>query len=159
MLHDSQLHDVELTMCIIEVEQGAIEIFLDDFDFSDYDLIILMGVAGDAPTHRIEVLARDIKVTTERPSVPCPKTLLTTMNMSQTGWADHLHRYSYDAGAYYCNYLYYRVLDTIYGGKLQRMGRWIPAVFVHVAPFYNLPLDEGFKELQKIVQQAMDSCK
>ena len=57
---------------------------------------------------------------------------------------------SEDCGRFVCNETYYRTLHQIQSKDLQRRGRPIPAIFVHIPPFDFVPLDRQLEVLLEL---------
>ena len=57
---------------------------------------------------------------------------------------------SEDCGRFVCNETYYRTLHHIQSNDLQRRGRPIPAIFVHIPPFDFIPLDSQLEILLEL---------
>ena len=57
---------------------------------------------------------------------------------------------SEDCGRFVCNETYYRTLHQIQSNGLQRRGRPIPAIFVHIPPFDFVPLDRQLEVLLEL---------
>lgn len=117
---------------------GAIDFF--NTNRQSFDLVIMLGVDERACHFQLELVATDafpdiyedgkMPVVTHR--------YLATSNMAHTMWLPYRQNYSFDAGSYFCNNLYYKLLDAINTGPITlplRPTQLLPACFVHVPPY------------------------
>jgi len=114
------------------------------------DAIIHLGVDASEPDFKLEITASNL-LASKGHGPEGRKRLLTTCNMSSSRWATFLAQYSFDAGSYYCNQLYYSTLTTVYNQPLTRKGSFLPVIFVHVPTFEAIPLEVGLAELKDII--------
>lgn len=121
-----------------------------------FDAIIMLGVAANSKDFRIELLATDVfRECGGELRGRSDRTLLTTCDMSKVSWLQHLSLYSFDAGMYYCNRLYYEVLTRIYSNPLTNDGCFVPALFIHVPAFEQVSLEEGLPKLKSVIKKAI----
>lgn len=164
LLQRQGLDGILCTVKIIQVNSNAVAEFVDALNRTmhteHYDAVVMLGVAGDASNFRIELLAKGIKASlddlVDEKAVP---RLLTTLNMSCLCWCPYLNIYSFDAGSYYCNQLYYDVLELIYKQNITSGSTFLPAVFIHVPPFEQLSVDEGISSLKNIIMAIVESTQ
>lgn len=149
----------EIDRYIVPVSREGVDQFINYLcaNASDYDLIVMMGVAEDALKFRIEMLARDV-IPEDDQECLTPRTLFSTQSFAHLSWHDYIDNFSFNAGTYYCNYIYYHVLDTIYTQMLSGSDeRFLPAVFLHVPPFEAVQLVEGLHWIEDFIGKLMDT--
>ncbi len=118
-----------------------------------YDAIILLGVNGGAADFCLELMATDVPAEGHEKE-PGGK-LITTVNLSNPSWFNNQHLYSFDAGTYYCNQLYYMVLNIVYSRRQVRDDHILPVMFIHVPPFEAVPVSVGLEKLNEIIIAIM----
>lgn len=156
------LEGVQFSTKIIQVNTKAVSEFVDSLEkyllTKTYDAVIMMGVAGDSSDFRIELLAKGIRASLEEPvdEEGIPR-LLTTLNMSRSKWLPYIDLYSFDAGSYYCNQLYYDVLRLTYQQGITVGDTILPVVFIHVPPADRMSSEEGIHRLKSIIRTIMET--
>ncbi len=138
--------------------------------FRDFDAIIHVGLSEKAEKIRLEMCAINesnfrvpdnkgrmiqqtlveksgfalLHTTTHRPSIV-------------TAFEDNeIVELSEDCGGFVCNETYYRTLHEIQSKGLQRRGRSLPAIFVHIPDFNSVPLD---RQLEVILELSARICQ
>lgn len=138
----------------LEVKFRCVDKFINKLDHSN-DLIIHLGVATGAPKLRFEMRACNLKDGTDNdglsfdnlPIEPGISSLLTSfpvdfINKFASANEHHVH-ISNDAGAYLCNYVYFKSLAQ-YKEKSN-------IIFIHLADFQNNELASSSEEQALIV--------
>ena len=129
-----------ITYKILDVSYDAVNVFLDELD-AKFDLIIHTGVAYNNIKTRIEVLAKNKSngkdVLGSEPDndwifengvdlqTTFPKNLINSLMLNY----ENDVVISDDAGAYLCNYIYYK--------SLTKFNKKIPVIFIHVSDFIS----------------------
>lgn len=163
-MQDEGLDGVQLTTKIIPVNAKAVSEFVNSLGKSlltkTYAAVIMMGVAGDSYDFRIELLAKGIRASLEEPfDQDCIPRLLTTLNMSSSQWLPYIGLYSFDAGSYYCNQLYYDVLRLVYQHGITVGNTLLPVVFIHVPPAERMSSEEGVHRLKSIIRTIVETSR
>jgi pyroglutamyl-peptidase len=122
----------------VDVSYDAVNSFVESINY-EYDLIIHMGVASDNALIRFEIIAQNLAIGKDVRNVEL-NTLIENSNISQlkTNFPLTLlekvvekHHgdivFSKDAGAYLCNYIYFKSLFKFQNNT--------PVLFVHIADF------------------------
>lgn len=133
----------ELTFDTLEVSYKAVDLFEKEYENSNYDLVIHLGVATNDNILRFEVRARNersgkdvLGKTPERKEIAQDMADLET-NLSQSQLTEFCSRHpgitriSSDAGTYLCNYIYYNSLFYLRSKT--------KVLFIHIADFFNRP--------------------
>lgn len=145
----------------IEVSYRAADFFIDELRDAAPELLLLVGVAEKASKMRIELVGRnqvggtpDVEGVIAGPGVidpdGPPATLGTLWRDSSLHEETSIREPSTDAGAYLCNYLYYRALT-----RLQN----VSVGFLHVAPFATITAEDQERELGQILAALDHSPK
>ncbi len=144
---------------VLEVSYQAVDTLVDTLR-GRYDLALHMGVASGAPKLRLELLARNAAAGTDVRSVNRDAVIRRgTPDLPTQFPLGLLHAFSSrhadavvvsdDAGAYLCNYLYFR--------SSERLRDATPALFVHVADFHNVSEAAGAGEQAALVVELIRS--
>lgn len=144
------------TCQILEVAYAAVDQFLNELAPESFDLLIMLGVAGQAQKIRQETVGRNRIGSTpdvrgvvlgpgaidpnEGPQIALPSTVLPPTSLH---W-----ELSTDAGDYLCNYLFFRALQRFNGKRVR---------FVHVPPFDVIPKEVQQSELHAFLKQQESS--
>lgn len=152
---------MSLHVCILSVSRPALEELVGGLGGSDYALIVCLGVAP-ADDFQIEVVARNILadgVSGQECVAGQPACLLSTAYLTGNLMKPHFGRLSYNAGDYYCNELYYRCLQHVFGAGAQNFARTglCPVVFIHVPPLHAVSYEDGLARLKDIMQRIIAS--
>lgn len=165
--------DYSVTVEILDVNRASILKLVNKLGQSrirsqPYHLIIMMGVSGSSHQFHVEVLAKPILAEPnqaegdgEANGFTSEYTLMTTINLADNAMTPHNPtQLSFDAGNYFCNELYYRVLSLIYSKKIQNATKTglLPAVFIHVPPPDHVDFALGLLQLQALVHNVIKSC-
>jgi pyroglutamyl-peptidase len=149
----------ELTFDTLEVSYKAVDLFEKEYENSNYDLVIHLGVATNDNILRFEVRARNERSGKDvQGNAPERKEIIqnmtdleTTLNRVQL--AAFCARYagkariSDDAGTYLCNYVYFN--------SLINMGTSTKVLFIHIADFINRPDATTAMDQTEIIYQLI----
>lgn len=143
------LNKVNIEWEVLAVKFLGVDKFIDHLDHS-HDLIIHLGVATGAPKLRFEIQARNIKDGIDNdglsfdniPIEPGISSLLTSfpidfINLFASANEHHVD-ISNDAGAYLCNYVYFK--------SLVQWKEKSNIIFIHLADFQNNELASSLEE-------------
>lgn len=141
-----------VSACILEVSFQAVDEFVTSVDADSFDVLLMLGVAGDAKKMRIERVARnaigdypDVRGERRGDSPIDPQ---SPQHLSSTLWApdsadlDDRLEDSIDAGDYLCNYGLYRALQKFEGKQVG---------FLHVAPDEVMPKEAQLEVAKRLV--------
>lgn len=119
---------------IVEVSYAAVDQFLSELSAESFDLLVMLGVAGQSQRMRFEMIARNwVGATSDirgmimgpgpiDPGAPPQFSLLPSGAIPTSGYWEA----SFDAGEYLCNYIYFRAKQRFPAKRLH---------FIHVPPF------------------------
>jgi pyroglutamyl-peptidase len=140
---------------LLEVSFHAVDRFIDRLD-GDVDVLLMLGVSAHVTTLRVERLAHnrigdspDVRGVVRGPAAIEPggrdalESTLWTPAIRQSFQGDGM-QLSDDAGAYLCNYAYYRAL--------RRVPPDVRVGFVHVPPVHVLPMEQQCSSLRRLLQ-------
>lgn len=131
---------------ILEVSYAAVDQFLNELSAESFNLLVMLGVAGQSQRMRFELTARNWVGTTPDmrgitlgpgpidPAAPSQLSIATPLTIPQS---EHWEQ-SVDAGEYICNYIYFRVQQRFPEKRLY---------FIHVPPFEAMSLEIQLAEL------------
>lgn len=136
----------------LEVSFQAVDEFWASEELSDYDAVLMLGVAGKSERMRVETTAQN-RIGATPDVLGCvhgpaqidptgPPQLGATLWHSADVWQEEEWEISVDAGSYLCNY-------SLYTGLRRRLDLKIG--FLHVPPADVLPLDQQAGQLTRIV--------
>lgn len=151
-LGKADIEGISVTVKILPVNPDGIQQFMHYLleHWRRYDLVIMLGVAAESSAFRIELLAHHS--TLSFPDIDGPSILPTTLGLTMKHWLPYLSHYSYDAGTYFCNDIYYSTLHFIYNQACVRPdGHLLPAVFVHVPQLDTIPISQGLEFLKQFL--------
>lgn len=119
----------------------------------------MFGVSAKEKDIRIEVLAQRVLAQDGQEldeSMDFPdgdNILLSTAFLAHPLMSSHQHRLSFDAGAYFCNELYYRTLLHISSLTTTSTAAFPPAIFLHVPPAETLPVESGIIVVLDVIRK------
>lgn len=135
---------------ILEVSYVAVDQFLSELSAESFDLLVMLGVAGQSQRMRFEMIARnwvgatpDVRglVLGPGPIAPdAPPQFALSPSLAIPA-SEHWEA-SFDAGDYLCNYIYFRA------------SQWFPAKqlhFIHVPPFEAVSPEIQLAELCRLL--------
>ncbi len=137
---------------ILEVSYAAVDQFLSELPAESFDLLVMLGVAGQSQRMRFEMVARNWVGTTPdvrgvilgpgpiNPTAP-PKFCISpplALPMSES-W-----EYSFDAGDYLCNYIFFRAMHRFPAKQIH---------FIHVPPFEVVSPEIQLAELSRLLER------
>lgn len=135
---------------ILEVSYAAVDQFLSELPAESFDLLVMLGVAGQAQRMRFERIARNWVGTTPDvrgvilgpgpidPAAPPQFSLSPSLTIPAS---EHWEA-SFDAGEFLCNYIYFRA------------SQWFPAKrlhFIHVPPLEAVAPEIQLAELGRML--------
>lgn len=135
---------------ILEVNYAAVDRFLSELPAESFDLLVMLGVAGQSQRMRFELTARncvgatpDVRGVILGPGPIDPAAPPQfSLSPSQAMLANEHWESSFDAGEYLCNYIYFRANQRFPAKRLH---------FIHVPPFEAIPPDIQLAELGRML--------
>jgi pyroglutamyl-peptidase len=144
---------------LIEVSYAAVDEFMETLDGATFDRLVLLGVAGTSGRMRFEAVAHNR--IDDRPDVrgqirgPAPIEPGAPVQMPGTLWTSRQlqiqtqqQRPSSDAGAFLCNYIYYRALRRF---PRQAVG------FLHVPAVERMSIDVQGEILSEALREVEEA--
>ena|SRR5687768_10369278 len=137
---------------LLEVSYAAADAFVASLHTRNFDRFLMLGVCGHATRPKLERVARnrvngdsDVSGVVRGPG-PIDQTAPDVL--TSTLLIDGLCDASDDAGAYLCNYLFFRVAQALQASHEMRFG------FLHVPPADVMPLDAQRAALERLLDQV-----
>ena len=144
---------------IIDVSYRSARYFLDRLDPTQFDRLLLLGVASGSTKCRIELFARNLIGTTPdiHGEAPGPReiypdaprvlggTLWDGTKLLKPGHlTDHPHlMHSFSAGTYLCNFVYY---ETLMRFRDKKVG------FIHVPLETDMPIEDQLTAIREVLE-------
>lgn len=137
---------------------NKIESIVNNLNIENYEIILMLGLSPMAKTFQLELVGRNKRAKMknhnnkeegegeEKIENDKSDLLTTTLDIGSFRMLPSRVMWSIDAGDYYCNELYYRMLI-----KGQFANSRI--VFCHVPPFESIPFEEGIEIIDEIIKK------
>ena len=131
---------------------NKIESIVDNLNIDKYKVIFMIGLSSEIKVFHLELVAKNKKAdrkVDENEKIDkdrCDMMLTTTIDIGSFRILPKDVVWSVDAGNYYCNELYYRMLL-----KCQFTDHRI--IFCHVPQFKSIPFERGIKIITEIIEK------
>lgn len=156
-LGQEKLTDTTFTVRILKVTRKDVLEFIDFLKINPFDIIIMLGVSAKESDVKIEVLGKRVlaedgnELDPDSQFLTGPVTLLSTTYLGHYLMIDYQKHFSFDAGSYFCNEIYYRTLLHLYS-EVDKQNT--PALFLHVPPLHKMPKERGVRTTLDILQRV-----